>query len=159
MISEYASEAEIRADERQRISTAIANYLLPEHQDLAQKLLSVIPHLHSGAEIKRGVCPKCNNNGIEFYDAGHGNIGEAQCSLCEDGVPFPEARNPYTGVPQDPTAPSWPYEKPEPGPTHKVCQSDRDGECIWRFCPQRIDKEPERSGRSCPLYEWDNEEC
>ncbi len=151
------SEADIRADERQRVAGMILAYLVPEHEALAHKLVAALRHLHSGAEIARGVCPACNNSGIELYDAGHGNIGEAQCSFCIDGVPFSKARNPYKDVPQDRTAPEWPYSKPEPGPDHKRCQSNNDGECFWRFCPQRIDGEPEKSGRSCPFYSWEDD--
>lgn len=31
------------------------------------------------------------------------------------------------------------------------CQAARDGECMWEFCPQLRDGEPEKSGRHCPL--------
>jgi hypothetical protein len=30
------------------------------------------------------------------------------------------------------------------------CHSYEDGECFWRYCPQKKDKEPETSGRHCP---------
>lgn len=33
----------------------------------------------------------------------------------------------------------------------KHCQSMRDGDCVWRHCPQNRDGEPRRSGRHCPL--------
>lgn len=31
------------------------------------------------------------------------------------------------------------------------CGAGRDGECVWRDCPQSRDGEPARSGRHCPL--------
>lgn len=31
------------------------------------------------------------------------------------------------------------------------CQSARDGECIWKRCPQLLEGEPEKTGRHCPL--------
>lgn len=31
------------------------------------------------------------------------------------------------------------------------CQSDCDGMCTWKRCPQLRDKEPEKTGRHCPL--------
>jgi hypothetical protein len=31
------------------------------------------------------------------------------------------------------------------------CQSDDDGYCEWRGCPQLRDNEPKKSGRHCPL--------
>ena len=30
------------------------------------------------------------------------------------------------------------------------CQSDDDGYCTWKGCPQLRDDEPKRSGRHCP---------
>lgn len=42
--------------------------------------------------------------------------------------------------------------EPAPGSMHR-CHSDRDGECEWRWCPQ---KREYRSG--CPLYPWDADE-
>jgi len=38
------------------------------------------------------------------------------------------------------------------------CQSDADGECNWDQCPQLRDAEPETTGRSCPMYDWHNED-
>lgn len=31
------------------------------------------------------------------------------------------------------------------------CHSGRDGDCIWKKCPQLRDNEPEQGGRHCPL--------
>ena len=31
------------------------------------------------------------------------------------------------------------------------CQADDDDDCQWEGCPQLRDKEPETSGRHCPL--------
>lgn len=36
------------------------------------------------------------------------------------------------------------------------CVSDSDGDCNHTQCPQHRDKEPETTGRSCPLYNWDD---
>jgi hypothetical protein len=35
-----------------------------------------------------------------------------------------------------------------------LCQSGKDGDCTWEHCPQVRDKEPDRSGRHCPLDLW-----
>jgi hypothetical protein len=32
------------------------------------------------------------------------------------------------------------------------CHADLDGDCSWRHCPQKRDGEPNKSGRSCPLW-------
>lgn len=40
----------------------------------------------------------------------------------------------------------------------RTCKSDRDGECDASDCPQLRDDEPQSTGRSCPLYEWSDEE-
>jgi len=117
------SEADIRADERERIIRRIGKLLYPDDAALVIRLTKAIRQ------------------------------NDGQLVLTE----LPVGRNPYTGVPQDPSAPEWPYSKPEPGPDHKQCQSNNDGECIWRFCPQRIEGEPEKSGRSCPFYSWSDE--
>jgi hypothetical protein len=37
------------------------------------------------------------------------------------------------------------------------CQSGKDGDCIWDKCPQNRDGEPAATGRSCPLYDWEEE--
>lgn len=37
------------------------------------------------------------------------------------------------------------------------CHSDSDGDCDWPDCPQLRDGEPEKTGRSCPLYPWHHE--
>lgn len=37
-----------------------------------------------------------------------------------------------------------------------LCHADRDGECEWHSCPQLRDKEPERTGRHCPLDKYDD---
>lgn len=34
------------------------------------------------------------------------------------------------------------------------CRSGEDGDCEWEGCPQLRDGEPEKTGRSCPLYPW-----
>ena len=31
------------------------------------------------------------------------------------------------------------------------CHSHEDGDCYWKGCPQLRDKEPEKTGRNCPL--------
>ena len=31
------------------------------------------------------------------------------------------------------------------------CQAGKDGDCIWKGCPQLRDDEPVKSGRHCPL--------
>ncbi len=38
------------------------------------------------------------------------------------------------------------------------CHSASDGECNWADCPQEREGEPKRSGRSCPLYDWEDRE-
>lgn len=38
----------------------------------------------------------------------------------------------------------------------KTCQSDNDGDCKDELCPQLRDGEPGKSGRSCPLYNWED---
>lgn len=38
------------------------------------------------------------------------------------------------------------------------CHADRDGDCVWKECPQLRDGEPERSGRHCPRDNWKDEE-
>lgn len=38
------------------------------------------------------------------------------------------------------------------------CASNNDGDCNHAQCPQHRDKEPETTGRSCPLYNWDRED-
>ena len=35
------------------------------------------------------------------------------------------------------------------------CRAGRDGECNAKGCPQINDNEPNRSGRSCPLADWE----
>jgi hypothetical protein len=39
--------------------------------------------------------------------------------------------------------------------TERYCQSAQDGECIWERCPQNRDGEPEKTGRSCPLKQYE----
>jgi hypothetical protein len=34
---------------------------------------------------------------------------------------------------------------------HRHCRGGRDGECVWKLCPQIRDGEPTRSERHCPL--------
>lgn len=41
---------------------------------------------------------------------------------------------------------------------HAGCHAGRDGDCIWKDCPQLRDKEPETTGRHCPLDVWRDEE-
>ncbi len=38
------------------------------------------------------------------------------------------------------------------------CQSGSDGECNHPGCPQIKDHEPHRTGRSCPLPHWTDDE-
>lgn len=39
-----------------------------------------------------------------------------------------------------------------PEPTESTrCQSNRDGDCVWSYCPQMAACEPEKTGRHCPL--------
>lgn len=33
-----------------------------------------------------------------------------------------------------------------------LCMADSDGDCDWTGCPQTLDGEPKRSGRSCPRW-------
>jgi hypothetical protein len=33
----------------------------------------------------------------------------------------------------------------------KWCHAGRDGECVWKKCPQNRDNEPRKSGRHCPI--------
>lgn len=42
--------------------------------------------------------------------------------------------------------------------TDAHCHSDTDGDCYWKGCPQLKDDEPKKSGRSCPLYDWDRDD-
>ena len=54
-------------------------------------------------------------------------------------------------------APSVEIERPDHlGPDR--CHSDNDGDCNWAMCPQTRDGEPAKSGRSCPIYNWHNDE-
>lgn len=49
-------------------------------------------------------------------------------------------------------AQGWcPYTTPTQEPASGRCHSDGDGDCQWSGCPQLRDREPETSGRSCPL--------
>lgn len=38
-----------------------------------------------------------------------------------------------------------------------ACHAGRDGECTWDGCPQRRDKEPEATGRHCPMDHHDDQ--
>lgn len=38
------------------------------------------------------------------------------------------------------------------------CHAQRDGDCSWGLCPQTKDKEPESSGRHCPLDNYSPDE-
>ncbi len=38
------------------------------------------------------------------------------------------------------------------------CAADRDGDCTHPECPQLRDGEPTKSGRSCPLWEDDDDD-
>lgn len=42
--------------------------------------------------------------------------------------------------------------------TPTTCQAGSDGECGWCGCPQIRDGEPQASGRSCPIYDWNDDE-
>ena len=37
------------------------------------------------------------------------------------------------------------------------CASNSDGECRHPLCPQLRDNEPNETGRSCPLFDWNAE--
>lgn len=39
------------------------------------------------------------------------------------------------------------------------CHAGRDGECMWELCPQNRDGEPRKTGRSCPIYRNDDDDC
>lgn len=43
------------------------------------------------------------------------------------------------------------------GETAKLskCASQRDGDCYHKLCPQLRDNEPQATGRSCPIYDWE----
>lgn len=45
---------------------------------------------------------------------------------------------------------------PQGTPCRQKCHSNSDGECDWEGCPQNRDNEPHKSGRSCPLYDWED---
>lgn len=45
--------------------------------------------------------------------------------------------------------PAFRYEHASRGMTR--CQSDDDGHCEWKDCPQLRDNEPHATGRHCPL--------
>lgn len=38
------------------------------------------------------------------------------------------------------------------------CASHQDGDCHHKQCPQLRDNEPKTKGRSCPLYDWNDDE-
>lgn len=38
------------------------------------------------------------------------------------------------------------------------CHAGRDGDCIWKDCPQLRDNEPTATGRHCPLDVWRDED-
>jgi hypothetical protein len=50
------------------------------------------------------------------------------------------------------------WQEREMGKELTTCQSGSDGECNHPMCPQLRDGEPEKTGRSCPLYDWDRED-
>ncbi len=33
----------------------------------------------------------------------------------------------------------------------QYCHAQKDGNCIWGHCPQLRDREPEKTGRHCPI--------
>lgn len=41
---------------------------------------------------------------------------------------------------------------------NNLCHANRDGECNWIDCPQIRDKEPETTGRHCPIDKWPDED-
>jgi hypothetical protein len=44
------------------------------------------------------------------------------------------------------------FDADNPHLVGKRCHASRgDGECMWKDCPQLRDKEPEKTGRHCPL--------
>lgn len=40
-------------------------------------------------------------------------------------------------------------------PRFHTCHAGRDGECSWEHCIQKRDGEPKRTGRHCPLDQYD----
>jgi len=50
------------------------------------------------------------------------------------------------------------FFKEHPEYLYRRCHCDGDGECSWDLCPQNIEGEPAKSGRSCPLRTIDEEE-
>ena len=42
--------------------------------------------------------------------------------------------------------------------TLTTCASGMDGECYHDLCPQNRDGEPGKTGRSCPIYDWDGDQ-
>ncbi len=38
------------------------------------------------------------------------------------------------------------------------CRAGKDGDCIWKDCPQNRDGEPMKNGRHCPLDNDDGED-
>lgn len=43
-------------------------------------------------------------------------------------------------------------------PNEYWCQAGKDGDCYWKDCPQLRDKEPEKNGRACPLFNYYEDE-
>lgn len=64
-----------------------------------------------------------------------------------DGVETEFDRNLVSG--EDPNKPIIDKEL-------QTCQSGNDGECYHELCLQNRDGEPEKTGRSCPLYDWND---
>lgn len=48
---------------------------------------------------------------------------------------------------------------PVPAAPAPFCHSGRDGDCDWSECPQNRDAEPDTTGRSCPLFPWDDDDA
>lgn len=44
------------------------------------------------------------------------------------------------------------------GSALSMCKAGRDGECFHSLCPQLKDDEPLKSGRSCPLPHWSQDD-
>lgn len=39
------------------------------------------------------------------------------------------------------------------------CFAGKDGDCVWKKCPQILEGEPRKSGRHCPRDTGDDDEC
>lgn len=65
---------------------------------------------------------------------------------------------PLRGMNRDDRLTTPAYKDSHPEPPLTFCAASRgDGECIHLVCPQLADKEPETTGRTCPLPRHDSE--